>query len=311
MSRIVIALGGNALGSSAQEQLMLVRQASKPIADLIEQGHELVLAHGNGPQVGMINLAFESRATEESDISNMPFPECGAMSQGYIGFHLQNAIREELVERSIEKPVATVVTQVLVDKNDPAFKNPTKPIGAFYTEAEAREMEIKKGYKMEEDSGRGWRRVVPSPMPVDVIEKDTIRTLLDSGNIVITVGGGGIPVVSEGNVLKGVPAVIDKDYASCKVAELIDADYLFILTAVDRVAVNFGKPDQKNLEQMSTSMAYKYIAENQFAPGSMLPKVEAAIGFAESKKGRKAVIASLEKAKEALVGKSGTIIYSE
>jgi len=311
MSRIVIALGGNALGSSAQEQLMLVRQASKPIADLIEQGHELVLAHGNGPQVGMINLAFESRAAEESDISNMPFPECGAMSQGYIGFHLQNAIREELVERSIEKPVATVVTQVLVDKNDPAFKNPTKPIGAFYTEAEAREMEIKKGYKMEEDSGRGWRRVVPSPMPVDVIEKDTIRTLLDSGNIVITVGGGGIPVVSEGNVLKGVPAVIDKDYASCKVAELIDADYLFILTAVDRVAVNFGKPNQKNLEQMSTSTAYKYIAENQFAPGSMLPKVEAAIRFAESKKGRKAVIASLEKAKEALVGKSGTIIYSE
>lgn len=311
MSRIVIALGGNALGDTPKEQLKLVKDTAKPIVDLIEQGHEVVLAHGNGPQVGMINLALEVASKTETKIPEMPFPECGAMSQGYIGFHLQNAIREELLERGINKPVATIITQVLVDKNDPAFENPSKPIGAFYTEEDAKALEQEKGYKIAEDSGRGWRRVVPSPMPVDVIEKETVKTLLEAGNIVITVGGGGIPVIADGNVLIGVPAVIDKDYASEKIAEIINADYLFILTAVERVAINFGKPDQANLEKMSTELAYKYIAEEQFAPGSMLPKVQAAIKFAESKKGRKAVIASLEKTKEALVGESGTIVYCE
>lgn len=311
MSRIVIALGGNALGNSPKEQLKLVKETSKPIVDLIEQGHEIVLAHGNGPQVGMINLALETASKSEVKTPEMPFSECGAMSQGYIGFHLQNAIREELLKRDIKKPVSTIITQVLVDKNDSAFNNPSKPIGAFYTEDEAKLLEKEKGYKMVEDSGRGFRRAVPSPMPIDVIEKETVKSLLDAGNIVITVGGGGIPVIAEGKELVGISAVIDKDYASEKVAEIIDADYLFILTAVDRVAVNFGKPNQVNLEKMSTELAYKYIEEEQFAPGSMLPKVQAAIKFAESKKGRNAVIASLEKAKEALTGQSGTIVYCE
>lgn len=312
MSRIVIALGGNALGNTPKEQLELVKNTAKPIVDLIEAGHEVVIAHGNGPQVGMINLAMETASKVEGvNTPEMPFPECGAMSQGYIGYHLQNAIREELLNRGLNIPVATVITQVIVDKNDPAFENPTKPIGSFYTEEEAKKLMEEKGYLMKEDSGRGWRRVVPSPIPIDVAEKEVVKTLVENKYIVITVGGGGIPVVKEGNSLIGVPAVIDKDYASEKIAEIINADYLFILTAVDRVAVNFGKPDQVNLEKMSTELAYKYIEEGQFAPGSMLPKVQAAIKFAESKKGRKAIIASLKKAKEAIIGESGTIVYCE
>jgi len=307
MSRIVVALGGNALGKTPEEQLKLVKETAKPIVDLIQKGNEVIIAHGNGPQVGMINLAMEVSSKSEAKTPEMPFPECGAMSQGYIGYHLQNAIREELLNREMKTPVATIVTQVIVDKDDTAFKNPTKPIGAFYSEEEAKALEVK-GYVMKEDAGRGYRRVVPSPLPIDVAEKETVRTLVENGHIVITVGGGGIPVVQSGNSLIGVPAVIDKDFASEKIAEILDADYLFILTAVDRVAINFGKPEQKELGTMTVKEAHKYIEEGHFAPGSMLPKVEAAIKFADSKEGRKAVIASLERASEALNGQSGTII---
>jgi carbamate kinase len=302
MSRIVVALGGNALGKTPQEQLQLVKNTAKPLVDLIADGHELIIAHGNGPQVGMINLNMES--------ADMPFPECGAMSQGYIGYHLQNAVRTELLNRNIQKSVATIVTQVQVDKDDQAFLNPTKPIGAFYTKEEADALVEEKGFTVKEDAGRGFRRVVASPKPVDVIEKDIVKTLVEAGSVVITVGGGGIPVIAEGNELTGVPAVIDKDFASAKIAEILDADYLFILTAVDRVSINFGQPDQKDLEQINIEEANKYIEEGHFAPGSMLPKVQACMGFAESKVGRTAVIASLEKAEAALKGESGTKVVA-
>ena len=309
--KIVVALGGNALGNSPKEQLELVKLTAKPIVDLIEAGHEVILAHGNGPQVGMINLAMSTSAESSSHTPEMPFPECGAMSQGYIGFHLQNAIREELLNRSMQIPVATVITQVIVDKDDPAFKNPTKPIGAFYTKEISEQLVSEKGYTMVEDSGRGFRRVVASPKPIDVAEKETVKKLVENGHVVITVGGGGIPVYKDGNRLIGVPAVIDKDFASAKIAEILDADYLIILTAVEKVAINFGKPDVKWLSQMSISQAYQYIEEGHFAPGSMLPKVQAAIQFASSKKGRKALITSLEKAKEGIDGITGTVVIAE
>lgn len=306
--KIVIALGGNALGNTPQEQLELVRNIAKPIVDLIEVGNQLIITHGNGPQVGMINLAMEEAVVSGAKTPEMPFPECGAMSQGYIGYHMQNAIREELHARNINKAVATLVTQVLVDKNDVAFKNPSKPIGPFYTKEQANKLEKEKGYVVVEDSGRGYRRVVPSPFPIDVVEKDVIESLIDSGHIIITVGGGGIPVVKEGNKLVGVPAVIDKDFASEKIAELIDADYLIILTAVEKVAINFGKENEKWLTELNIEDTKQYIKEGHFTPGSMLPKVEAALKFAESKKGRKSLITSLEKAKEGIQGKTGTLI---
>ncbi len=310
--KIVVALGGNALGKTPKEQLGLVKGTAKPIVDLIQEGHEVVLAHGNGPQVGMINLAMETASTHESaGTPEMPFPECGAMSQGYIGFHLQNAIREELLSRDMKTPVATVVTQVIVDKDDPAFTNPTKPIGSFYSKEDADKLAADKGYQMVEDAGRGFRRVVPSPIPVDVAEKETVSTLVDAGHVVITVGGGGIPVVQEGNSLVGVPAVIDKDFASAKIAEILDADYLIILTAVEKVAINFGKENEEWLSEMDIPTAEKLAGEGHFAPGSMLPKVRAAMQFAESKTGRKALITSLEKAKEGIMGKTGTLIISK
>ena len=305
--RIVIALGGNALGNTPYEQLALVTETAKPIVDLIAQGNEVIIAHGNGPQVGMINLGMATAAEAKAIKSDMPFPECGAMSQGYIGYHLQNAIGNELVKRGINKPVATIVTQVLVDENDGAFQKPTKPIGAFYTKEQADEIAATKGFTMVEDAGRGYRRVVPSPKPVDVVEKDVVEAVVNSGAVVITVGGGGIPVIKKDGKLVGVPAVIDKDFASSKIAELLHADALFILTAVDRVAINWGKPDQKSLEEMSIAEAEKYIGENQFAPGSMLPKVQAAIAFAQS--GGRAIIADLHNAALALEGKSGTAIH--
>lgn len=306
--RIVVALGGNALGKTPEQQLSLVKNTAKPIVDLIEQGNEVIIAHGNGPQVGMINLALEIASQTKAKTPEMPFPECGAMSQGYIGYHLQNAIREELLSRGNNKPVATIVTQVIVDKDDPAFENPTKPIGSFYTEEEAKKLAEEKGYIVKEDAGRGWRRVVPSPMPVDVAEKETIKTLVENGHIVITVGGGGIPVVAEGNSLIGVPAVIDKDFASGKIAEILDADYLIILTAVERVAINFGKPNQEELNKITLAEAEKYIKEGHFAPGSMLPKVNAAMKFAASKDGRKSLITALESAREGIEGKTGTLV---
>ena len=306
--RIVIALGGNALGSTPYEQLSLVTETAKPIVDLIAQGNEVVIAHGNGPQVGMINLGLATAAEAKAIKSDMPFPECGAMSQGYIGYHLQNAIGNELAARGMAKDVATVVTQVLVEESDPAFQHPTKPVGAFYDRETADRIAAEKGYTMVEDAGRGYRQVVPSPKPVDVIEKNTVKALVGSGTVVITVGGGGIPVVRREGRLVGVPAVIDKDFASAKLAELLDADLLVILTAVEKVAVNFGKPDQKGLDALTPAEAREYIAQGQFAPGSMLPKVEAAVQFAESKPGRTALITLLEKAKDGIEGRTGTRI---
>ena len=305
--KIVIALGGNALGDTPQEQLELVRKTAKPIVDLIAAGHKLIIAHGNGPQVGMINKAMEA-ASQTVKTPEMPFPECGAMSQGYIGYHLQNALREELKNRKINKEVATVVTQVVVDQKDPAFKNPTKPIGQFLTKAEADKQAKEKGYVMVEDSGRGYRRLVPSPKPVDVVEKEVVKTLVDKGVVVITVGGGGIPVIKKKNRLEGVSAVIDKDFASAKIAEILEADYLFILTAIDRVMINYNKPNQKALVKMNSKEAKQYIKEGHFAPGSMLPKVEAALAFVNNGGKRTAVIAALEKAKDAISGKTGTKI---
>ncbi len=297
--RIVVALGGNALGNTAQEQLSLVKDTAKPLVDLIEEGHQVVIVHGNGPQVGMINLAMES--------TNMPFPECGAMSQGYIGFHLQNALQNELKSRGVNKSAATIVTQVIVDKDDQAFSNPTKPIGKFYTAAEVPSLETK-GFIVKEDAGRGYRRVVASPFPIEISEKSIVTSLIDAGNIVITCGGGGIPVIKEGNDLIGVPAVIDKDNAAMLLAKTIKADYLVILTAVEKVAINFGTADEKWLSELTIDQAKKYCAEGHFAPGSMLPKVEACIMFAESSNERKSLITSLEKAKEGLKGLTGTVI---
>lgn len=306
--KIVVALGGNALGNTPEEQIQAVRHTAKPIVDLIADGHEVIIAHGNGPQVGMINLAMDVASKSSAATPEMPFPECGAMSQGYIGYHLQNAIREELLERDMQIPVATVVTQVIVDKNDSAFENPTKPVGAFYSKEEAEKLMTEKGFVMKEDAGRGYRRVVASPLPIDVAEKETIKTLVDNNQVVIAVGGGGIPVYAEGNKLIGIPAVIDKDFASAKLAEILDADYLIILTAVEKVAINFGKENEQWLSTLTINEAEKYIEEGHFAPGSMLPKVKAAISFAESKEGRKALITSLEKASAGIAGQTGTRI---
>ena len=306
--RIVIALGGNALGNTAAQQLELVSLTAKPIVDLIAAGNEVIIAHGNGPQVGMINLGLSTAAEAGAIKSDMPFPECGAMSQGYIGYHLQNAIGNELTARGLRKDVATVVTQVLVDENDPAFQHPTKPIGSFYDKVAADRIMAQRGCTMVEDAGRGWRQVVPSPKPVDVIEKNTVRALVDSGTVVITVGGGGIPVVRRNGRLVGTPAVIDKDFASELLAESLDADALIILTAVEKVAINFGKPDQKWLDHLTPEEARQYEAEGQFAPGSMLPKVQAAVKFAASKPGRTALITLLEKAKDGIAGKTGTAV---
>ena len=310
MARIVIALGGNALGNTPEEQKAKVGNAAKTIVDLVAQGHELVIAHGNGPQIGMINLGLSHSAADGVIKAEIPFPECGAMSQGYIGYHLQNAIARELHARRLAKNVVTLVTQVEVDAADPAFKNPTKPIGAFYSEAEAKEnTAADPTCVFKEDAGRGWRKVVASPLPVDVVEKASILHLVDVGFLVIACGGGGIPVVKQGEgSYVGVSAVIDKDYASECLAEIVDADYLYILTAVDRVCINFNKPDQKEIKEMSCREAEAYAQQGQFAPGSMLPKVKASMKFAASKTGRKAVICSLEKAALALSGKSGTIV---
>lgn len=302
MSRFVVSLGGNALGNTPEEQKELLKKVAEPIVDLIKDGHEVVIAHGNGPQVGMINLAF----TESNTTPSMPFPECGAMSQGYIGYHMQNAIGNELTKQGISKSIASLITQVIVDENDEAFQNPRKPIGAFYTKEESEILEESMGYTMIEDAGRGYRRVVPSPMPIDVKEKDLIQTLLTGGHIVITVGGGGIPVINHNGELSGVAAVIDKDNASEKLAELIDADYLVILTAVDNVYINFGKDNQEKLEQITTSRLKQLVAEKHFAPGSMLPKINATMKFAE--KGKTSIIASLNNAKDAFKLKAGTVI---
>ena len=309
MARIVVALGGNALGNTPAEQREKVAEAAKTLVGLIEQGNEIVVAHGNGPQVGMINLGLSHSAADGVIKAEMPFPECGAMSQGYIGYHLQNAILRRMRERGLPWNVCTVVTQVEVDPDDPAFRNPTKPIGSFYSETEAAARMAAGDGVYKEDAGRGWRKVVPSPIPVDIVEKESVLSLLRDDFVVVACGGGGIPVVkrAEGDY-EGVAAVIDKDFASECLAEVCDADFLFILTAVDRVCVNFNKPDQRELKEMTAAEAESFAAEGQFAPGSMLPKVKAAVKFARSKPGRRAVICSLEKATLAMSGESGTIV---
>ena len=307
--RIVIALGGNALGNTATEQLALVSNTAKAIVDLIAEGNEVVIAHGNGPQVGMINLGLSTAAEAGAIKADMPFPECGAMSEGYIGYHLQQAIGNELASRGMSKPVATIVTQTVVSEDDPAFQNPTKPVGAFYDKETADRIAKEKGYTMVEDAGRGYRQVVPSPKPFDIVEAESIKALFNAGHVVIAVGGGGIPVVRKDGKVYGTPAVIDKDFGSELLAELLDADVLVILTAVEKVAINFNKPDQKGLDDLTPAQAKVYMDEIQFAKGSMLPKVEAAIRFAESAPGRHALITLLDKASEGVAGKTGTVIH--
>ena len=308
--RIVIALGGNALGSNLPEQMKAVKITARAIVDLIEDGHEVVICHGNGPQVGMIqNAMVELTRSDPEKYIPCPLSVCVAMSQGYIGYDLQNAMREEMLDRGISKGAATVLTQVEVDPEDPAFLNPTKPIGPFMTEAEARALEKDRDYHVMEDAGRGWRRVVASPEPKSIIEIDTIRSLVETDHIVVACGGGGIPVFrTEGHHLKGAAAVIDKDFAAAVLAKQLDADLLIILTAVEKVSIHFGKPDQQDLDRLTAEEARKYIADGEFAPGSMLPKVEAALSFAESAPGRETLITLLEKARDGINGKTGTII---
>ncbi len=309
--RVVIALGGNALGNTPAEQREKVAIAAKSLVELISQGKEIVVCHGNGPQVGMINLAFEEASKVNDKVVPVDLPECTAMSQGYIGFHLQAAIKKEMMAQKMPWHVATVVTQVEVDENDEAFQNPRKPIGGYYMKEEADALMAKDpSLKVMEDAGRGYRRVVASPRPKDIVEKASIINMLDNEFVVIACGGGGIPVISDGEGgYTGVPAVIDKDFATAKLADTVDAEYLFVLTAVDRVAINFGTPEQKEIEKMTIAEAQAYCDEGHFAPGSMLPKVQAAMEFVQAKPGRRAVIASLEKAALAIKGESGTIIY--
>lgn len=311
MEKLVIALGGNALQegngpATAEAQLAVVEKTSVYIADIIEKGYRVILAHGNGPQVGRIVLQNE---TAVSVTPAMPFDVCGAMSQGMIGYHIQQGLAKALRARGNHTGVATVVTQVVVDQNDPAFSNPSKPIGPFYTEEEAKKLQAEKGYAVKEDAGRGWRRVVASPKPVEIVELPAVECLIRCGFVVITVGGGGIPVVRDASGdLSGTAAVIDKDLASERLAEDVEADTLLILTAVEQVCLNYGKPNEKRLGKISVAEANEYIAQGHFAPGSMLPKVRAACLFAASKPGRRAIITSLDKAVDALSGSAGTLV---
>ncbi len=306
MKKVVLALGGNALGNSPEEQIKAVRKTAVSIVDLVEDGNEVIVCHGNGPQVGMINLAMETAHNSNSHISNMPFAECVAMSQGYIGYHLQKAIKNELSKRNMKNSVSTIVTQVKVDKNDEAFSNPTKPVGLFYSKEESEKLAKESGYTFKEDANRGYRRVVPSPKPIDIIEKEEINTLIKEDFIVIAGGGGGIPVIENDGQLEGIGAVIDKDFTSEKLAEISDADFLIILTAVEKVCINYGKENEEGLDELNLSRAHKLIEEKQFAEGSMLPKVKACLNFIQSGENKIALITSLEKAKEGINGLTGT-----
>lgn len=303
MSKILIALGGNALGKSPSEQLELVKRVSSIIVSLVEMGNEIVITHGNGPQVGMINLAFDNDSLGFS----MPFAECNAMSEGYIGYHLQQSITNELRKRSINKSCVSVITQVIVDKNDKAFLEPTKPIGNFYTKEESERLSLENNYIYKEDAGRGYRRVVASPEPIDIVEKESINSLINAGNIVIAVGGGGIPVINDNGMLTGVDAVIDKDLSSSLLARLIDFDMLLILTNVEKVCLNYNKENEIGLDTLSVDDALKYIEEKEFAKGSMLPKIKACVSFVKQTN-KQAIITSLLSAKDALEGKTGTLI---
>lgn len=308
MSRIVIALGGNALGKTPDEQLNLLSNVAKIIVELIKDGNEIVLTHGNGPQVGQIALAMEYASSGEAGTPSMPFPECGSMSQGYIGYHMQQSLLNELNRQGIKKECVSLVTQVLVDSNDSAFQNPTKPIGMFYSKEKAMEIEKEKHYVFTEDAGRGYRRVVPSPIPKSIIEKNSIIKLLDNGSIVIAVGGGGIPVVKTDDGLKGVDAVIDKDRSGALLAKEINADTFLILTAVEKVCLNYNTDNEVMLDSLTIEEAEDYIKEGHFAKGSMLPKIEACLDFIDNSNDRVAIISSLDKAKDAIKGKTGTII---
>lgn len=303
MSKILIALGGNALGKSPSEQLELVKRVSSIIVSLVEMGNEIVITHGNGPQVGMINLAFDNDSLGFS----MPFAECNAMSEGYIGYHLQQSITNELKKRSINKNCVSVITQVIVDKNDKAFLEPTKPIGNFYTKEESERLSLENNYIYKEDAGRGYRRVVASPEPIDIVEKESINSLINAGNIVIAVGGGGIPVVNDNGILTGVDAVIDKDLSSSLLARLIDFDMLLILTNVEKVCLNYNKDNEIGLDTLYVDDALKYIDDGEFAKGSMLPKIKACVSFVKQTN-KRAIITSLLSAKDALEGKTGTLI---
>ena len=305
---VVIALGGNALGSTPQEQLELVKNTATHIVDMIEDGTNVVVSHGNGPQVGMINNAFAYASANDGKTPEMPFPEAGAMSQGYIGYQLSQAILNELKARNILRSTVNVITQTVVDPDDPAFQNPTKPVGAFLTEEEAKAKAAETGWTYKEDAGRGWRQVVASPKPVRIVEFDAVRDLVNDGYVVISTGGGGVPVFEEGGAYSGVPAVIDKDRSSALLARKLKADMLVILTAVEKVCVNFNTPDQKAIDEMDVEQARAYIEEGQFAPGSMLPKVEACIEYVEQFPAGKALITSLECAAAGLRGETGTVI---
>lgn len=311
MSKIVIALGGNALGKTPEEQLKLVKETAKSIVEIVKEGHQVIIAHGNGPQVGTINLAFDFANVNNAGTPSMPFAECGAMSQGYIGYHLQQSIREELRKNNINEDCVTIVTQVEVAENDKAFNNPTKPVGMFYTKEEADKIVKEKGYTFVEDAGRGYRRVVPSPKPINIIELNTIKKLVDSNTVVISVGGGGIPVIETQEGYKGVDAVIDKDLSSAKLATQLNADVLLILTAVEKVYINFNKENEQALDTLTDIEAKKYIEDGEFAKGSMLPKVEACLNFVENFPQGKAIITSLDKAIQALNGKTGTVITKD
>lgn len=306
--RIVVALGGNALGNTPFEQLEKVKIAADIISDLVKEGNDVIIGHGNGPQVGMINLAMDYSANGKEKTPLMPLVECGAMSQGYIGYHLQQALGQAFKEKGINKTAVSVITQVEVAEDDKAFENPTKPVGMFYTKEKAEELERENGFTFVEDSGRGYRKVVPSPKPLHIVEIDAINKMVESGLTVITVGGGGIPVVNKNGRLVGVDAVIDKDKSSAELASELNADFLLILTAVDKVCINFNKPDQKELDEITVEEANKYIAEGQFAKGSMLPKVEACLDFVKGGDDRCAIITLLEKASDAVKGLTGTKI---
>ena len=304
--KIVIALGGNALGNSVNEQKENAKLTAKKIVEIIKEGHDVIVSHGNGPQVGLINLAFSEGKKVNSKVYDMPFSECGAMSQGYIGYHLQNAIDNELALNNINKKVVSLITQVEVDKSDPAFLDPTKPIGSFYSKEEAASL----GYPVKEDAGRGYRRVIASPKPVRIIESEQINTLDNNGFIVVACGGGGIPVINNEGKLEGIDAVIDKDYASSKLADEINADCLLILTAVDSAMIDFGMPNEEKLTNVSVSKMEEYNLQGHFKAGSMKPKVEASIDFVKGGKNRKAIITSIEAASKSLKGLSGTTIHN-
>lgn len=308
MAKVVVALGGNALGKSPEEQLKLVKNTASSLIGLIQAGNQVVISHGNGPQVGQINLGMDF-AAQNGKTAAFPFPECGAMSQGYIGYHLQQSLQNELHQRGMEKDVVTTVTQVVVDPSDPAFENPTKPVGDFYTKEQAAQIEQEKGYTFVEDAGRGYRQVVPSPLPKRIVELNSIEILIENGTLVIAAGGGGVPVVEEGGALTGVPAVIDKDRSSALLADNVDADQLIILTAVDYVYINYNQPDEQKLTELSQAQAQELIDAGQFPAGSMLPKIQACLSFVKGHPERKAIITSLAGLDQALEGKVGTVIH--